>query len=95
MANRNDLKEQWLQRLQSWRESGLNQKQWCEQNNIKQPQFWYWKKKLEEMPVALSHKSKNTPRLCACCPGFNADTPGGRTHIACYHSAQWFDGFRY
>lgn len=61
MANRNDLKEQWQQRLQSWRESGLNQKQWCEQNNIRQPQFWYWKKKLEEVPAALPHKIKNTP----------------------------------
>ena len=57
MANRNELKEQWQQRLKSWRESGLNQKQWCEQNNVRQPQFWYWKKKLEEIPVA-QRKSK-------------------------------------
>ena len=75
MANRNDLKEQWQQRLQSWRESGLNQKQWCEQNNIRQPQFWYWKKKLEEMPAALSHKSKNTP---AFVPVALASTPTPR-----------------
>lgn len=51
MANRNQLKQQWQQRLQSWRESGLSQKQWCEQNNVRQPQFWYWKKKLEEASV--------------------------------------------
>ena len=43
MANRDELKEQWQQRLKSWRESGLNQKQWCEQNNVRQHRFWYWK----------------------------------------------------
>ena len=57
MANRNELKQQWQQRLQDWRESGLNQKQWCEQNNIQQPQFWYWKKKLEEIPAAKPNKT--------------------------------------
>ena len=58
MANRDELKEQWQQRLKSWRESGLNQKQWCEQNNVRQHRFWYWKKKLEEIPVA---QGKNKP----------------------------------
>lgn len=52
MTNRNPLKEQWQRRLKSWHDSGLSQKQWCEQNNVRQPQFWYWKKKLEEIPVA-------------------------------------------
>ncbi len=58
MANRSEVKEQWQQRLQAWRESGLNQKQWCEQNSIKQAQFWYWKKKLEDIPAAVEHKDK-------------------------------------
>ena len=61
MAKRKELKEQWQQRLQDWRESGLNQKQWCEQNNIRQPQFWYWKKKLEEIPAAEPIANAATP----------------------------------
>ena len=40
MANRQELTEQWKQRLKAWRESGLNQKQWCEQNNVRQSRFW-------------------------------------------------------
>lgn len=61
MANRKELKEQWQQRLQAWRESGLNQKQWCEQNHVRQPQFWYWKKKLEEVPAAKPIANASAP----------------------------------
>lgn len=58
MAKREALKTQWQQRLQSWRDSGLNQKQWCEQHKIRQPQFWYWKKKLEATSLVTPGKGK-------------------------------------
>lgn len=58
MAKREVLNIQWQQRLQAWRDSGLNQKQWCEQHEIRQPQFWYWKKKLQVASVAAPGKDR-------------------------------------
>ncbi len=67
MTIRNELTAQWEQRLQSWRDSGLNQKDWCDQHNVKQPQFWYWKKKLTTVPDSGSslHESTDTPAFVA------------------------------
>ncbi len=67
MTIRNELTAQWEQRLQSWRDSGLNQKDWCDQHNVKQPQFWYWKKKLTTAPDSGSslHESTDTPAFVA------------------------------
>ncbi|MBO9484775.1 hypothetical protein, partial [Salinisphaera sp. G21_0] len=39
-------KEQWLQRIEAWHDSGLSQKAWCRQNGVRPSQFGYWKKKL-------------------------------------------------
>ena len=60
----NDLTKQWQQRLQTWRDSGLSQKEWCTQHDIKQPQFWYWKKKLG----VSQHSSPLKKRLCTGYP---------------------------
>ena len=75
----NDLTKQWQQRLQTWRDSGLSQKEWCTQHDIKQPQFWYWKKKLGVsqhssplkngfVPVTLSQKTRLSPELTVALP---------------------------
>ncbi|MGO0308898.1 IS66 family insertion sequence element accessory protein TnpA [Endozoicomonas acroporae] len=39
-------KEQWLQRIEAWHDSGLSQKAWCRQNGVRPSQLGYWKKKL-------------------------------------------------
>ena len=93
MANRSEVKEQWQQRLQAWRESGLNQKQWCEQNSIKQAQFWYWKKKLEDIPAAVEHKDKT--RICLCSCSLSTFIPGDRIRITDHYTPQWFEGVGY
>lgn len=46
MSNQKATQEQWLQRIESWHDSGLNQNAWCRQNDVKPSQFGYWKKKL-------------------------------------------------
>ncbi len=61
MSKDNQLKEQWQQRLQSWRKSGLSQAQWCNQNSVRQGQFWYWKKKLEGTPSSRKKESQAVP----------------------------------
>lgn len=38
---------QWLERIQSWQQSGLSQSAWCQKNDIRVSKFGYWKRKLE------------------------------------------------
>lgn len=38
---------EWLERVQSWRDSGLTQSAWCQQQGIRVSKFGYWKRKLE------------------------------------------------
>ena len=97
MTNSNQQKDQWRQRLESWRKSGLTQKQWCEQNNVRQPQFWYWKKKLQEthnepetnkpasgfVPVALAPEL-NTPQTERA--SLSISLPNGMTVSGIDHS---------
>ena len=97
MSNGNQLKEQWQQRIQSWRQTSLSQAQWCKQNNVKPSQFWYWRKKLEGsstslkkdktvssfVPVALAPEPK-TPSTEAT--PLSISLPGGVTVSGIDHS---------
>lgn len=47
MENSQSLTKQWTERIQSWRDSGVTQLSFCEKNDIKPHQFWYWKRKIE------------------------------------------------
>ncbi len=38
--------QHWAEHLQAWRESGLSQQAYCQQQGLKPHQFWYWKRKL-------------------------------------------------
>ena len=50
---------QWAQHIQAWRESGSSQQAYCQQHDLKPPQFWYWKRKLEKVdPAAALHADK-------------------------------------
>ncbi|WP_422448561.1 MULTISPECIES: IS66 family insertion sequence element accessory protein TnpA [unclassified Endozoicomonas] len=46
MTTPETTKEQWLQRIEAWHDSGLSQKAWCRQNGVRPSQLGYWKKKL-------------------------------------------------
>lgn len=40
-------KSKWADHFRAQRISGLSQKSYCEEQALKQHQFWYWKRKLE------------------------------------------------
>ena len=49
----------WQKRIQQWQSSGLTQKEWCRQHNIRPKQFWYWKDKLSSLqPVQQEMKTE-------------------------------------
>ena len=43
---------EWLERIQSWQQSGLSQSAWCQRNDISISKFGYWKRKLETVSAA-------------------------------------------
>ena len=43
---------EWLERIQSWQQSGLSQSAWCQQNDISVSKFGYWKRKLGTVAAA-------------------------------------------
>ena len=40
--------ELWKEHLQNQKNSGLSVRAWCSENQISQPQFYYWKRKLSQ-----------------------------------------------
>ena len=42
------LKEQWAEKINGWRESGLSIAAWCRQNDEGYYRFLYWRKRLEQ-----------------------------------------------
>lgn len=57
MANKFEEKRiQWQQHIQNWKKSGLSQKAYCEANNLKQNQLWYWNRKVHEQTFSSSGK---------------------------------------
>ena len=55
MKNKKNWKEQskikqrqWQAHIHAWEKSGLTQNEYCRQNNLRNNQFCYWKKKLKQ-----------------------------------------------
>lgn len=44
------LKE-WMQRIKTCRESGLLVAQWCRENNVVEPTYYYWLKKIRKLTI--------------------------------------------
>ena len=42
-----ELREQWTDKISSWRESGLSMAAWCRENSESYYRFTYWRKRLE------------------------------------------------
>ncbi len=57
----NDEVSLWQQRIDAWGESGLKQSVWCRQNDVKDSQFWYWKKKLSLLTRKNSQQEEIKP----------------------------------
>ena len=55
----------WQQRIDNWRQSGLSQTQWCEQNHIAPHQLYYWRRKLAPssklVPLAITEAAPSQP----------------------------------
>lgn len=47
--NRKERFEQWKQRIEDCRASGLTQKLWCEENQISLSTFRYWNRRIREV----------------------------------------------
>lgn len=69
-AQRKQLQQLWQQRINDWKQSGLNQTQWCKQHQLKVHQLSYWQRKLSNEPdskviplAILSPKSYSTEKL--------------------------------
>lgn len=48
MQNKEELRRQQFAMIESWQQSGLNQKQYCLKNNIPYHVFHYWYKRYRE-----------------------------------------------
>ena len=40
--------QEWAKIIQTWSTSGLNKKEWCEQNGIPTRKFFYWQQKVRQ-----------------------------------------------
>jgi hypothetical protein len=47
------LHQHWQSHLDKWRDSGLNQAEYCRQNSLKPHQFGYWKKKFSQKNLPI------------------------------------------
>ena|SRR5690554_1813468 len=47
MNEQNQYRKQWKERLEDFENSGLNIKNWCEKNQLKEHQFYYWRNKFK------------------------------------------------
>lgn len=55
-------KQEWIEKIKQCRSSGLSIKKWCEINNVPQPTYYYWLKRIrtkicdtivKEEPISL------------------------------------------
>ncbi len=44
----------WKEQVQQWQESGLSQKEYCRQNNLRDNQLTYWKKRFLKTESSVS-----------------------------------------
>ncbi len=68
----------WEKHIQSWRQGGLTQLEYCRQNNLKNHQWWYWRRRFSNSPdpdvtfVPLRFSSSKISRS-----GISVVTPNG------------------
>lgn len=81
-----EKRELWEDRIKNWQQSGLSQKDYCRQNNLRDNQLTYWKKRIlrTEPPVSFvpvtvpDQHSSHQPLIRVTTPnGFKIETDGG------------------
>ena len=62
----------WKQQIEGWRSSGLTQKAYCRQHELKEHQFVYWKKRFVQtetgitfVPVKVRRCVQSSPDRCS------------------------------
>lgn len=43
--------KEWMQRIKTCRESGLPVARWCRENNVVEPTYYYWLKKIRKLAL--------------------------------------------
>lgn len=54
LSSRKAKRIYWQHRIADWKESGLSQKQYCREHQLKLPTFQYWKSKVERQSLTKS-----------------------------------------
>lgn len=44
--NSKEKRKFWEDHIQAWHQSGLSQVEYCRENNLKNHQWWYWRKRI-------------------------------------------------
>lgn len=50
-TNRDDKRLIWQQHIEAWKSSGKTQQAYCDENNIKPTQLWYWNRRLNPKTI--------------------------------------------
>lgn len=76
--------EDMFNKIASWKESGLSQKAYCEQNNIRYYVFHYWYKRYRDQQEAVGGNAfipvniRSSPCLAACAANIEMILPDGK-----------------
>ena len=62
MTTKLTLKALWERRISDWKASGKTIQNWCEENNLRENQFYYWRRKTAPVDRVVSFiEIKETP----------------------------------
>jgi len=66
----------WEDHIQAWQQSGFTQIEYCRQNNLKDHQWWYWRRKISQpsdaevtfVPLSFSSSKISQPPISMVTP---------------------------
>jgi hypothetical protein len=70
MGSNESVEAEMYSRIRSWQQSGLSQKAWCEQHQIKYHVFHYWYKRYRQQP-SPAIQNPFIPLQLSSCPTTN------------------------
>ena len=69
-----EKRKRWKHRIETWKDSGISQTEYCRLNNIPKHRFFYWRKKfitqsssVTFVPLKLKTKSEVAPKSSPIC----------------------------
>jgi len=48
-SNSKEKRKFWEDQIQAWQQGGLSQAEYCRQNDLKNHQWWYWRKRISHL----------------------------------------------